>query len=67
MRRGDVSFHDSYLVHGSEPNRSATRRAALTVRYVPASTCIRDQPDRKQYLIRGRPANNGNVYYTVGS
>jgi ectoine hydroxylase-related dioxygenase (phytanoyl-CoA dioxygenase family) len=64
MRRGDVSFHDSYLVHGSEPNRSARRRAALTVRYVPASTRIKDQPDRKQFLIRGRAADNGNVYYT---
>lgn len=63
MRRGDVSFHDSYLVHGSEPNRSRARRAALTVRYVPAGTRIKDQPDRRQFLIRGRAAENGNVYY----
>jgi phytanoyl-CoA hydroxylase len=63
MKRGDVSFHDSYLVHGSEPNRTAGRRAALTVRYVPAGTRIQDQPDRKQFLVRGRAVENGNVYY----
>jgi phytanoyl-CoA hydroxylase len=66
MRRGDDSFHDSYLIHGSEPNRSNRRRAALTIRYVPASTRIKDQPDRRQFLVRGQAADNGNVYYTFG-
>lgn len=64
MRRGDLSLHDSYLVHGSEPNHSDRRRAAVTIRYVPASTRIQDTPDRRQFLVRGRPADNGNVYYT---
>src|SRR5437763_1765323 len=63
----EVALHDSYTTHGSEPNRSAGRRAALTVRYVPATTRIKDQPDRKQYLIRGRAADNGNVYYIFGA
>jgi ectoine hydroxylase-related dioxygenase (phytanoyl-CoA dioxygenase family) len=66
MRRGDLSLHDSYLIHGSEPNRSDRRRAALTIRYVPTSTRIKDQPDRKQYLVRGRAVDNGNVYYRFG-
>ena len=66
MRRGDLSLHDSYLVHGSEPNRTLSRRAALTIRYVPATTRITNTPDRRQYLIRGRPADNGNVYSTFG-
>jgi len=65
MRRGDVSLHDSYLVHGSEPNRSAHRRAALTIRYVPAATRITDTADRRQFLVRGRAVDNGNVYYSV--
>lgn len=64
MRRGDLSLHDSYLVHGSEPNRSAHRRAAVTIRYVPASARITDTPDRRQFLVRGRPTGNGSVYYT---
>lgn len=66
MRRGDVSLHDSYLIHGSEPNPSNARRAALTIRYVPASTRITDTADRRQYLVRGRPHDNGNVYYRFG-
>ena len=66
MRRGDVSFHDSYLVHGSEPNHSDRRRAALTIRYVPATTRIKDQPDRRQFLVRGKAVDNGNVYHQFG-
>lgn len=64
LRRGDVSFHHSYLVHGSEPNHSGRRRAGLTIRYVPPTTRIRDQPDRRQFLVRGTAAPNGNVYHT---
>jgi ectoine hydroxylase-related dioxygenase (phytanoyl-CoA dioxygenase family) len=66
LRRGDLSLHDSYLAHGSEPNRTDARRAGLTVRYVAATTRIKDQPDRKQYLVRGVAADNGNVYYRLG-
>lgn len=66
IRRGDLSLHDSYLVHGSEPNRTDRRRAGLTIRYVPASTRIKDQPDRRQFLVRGQEADNDNVYYPFG-
>jgi ectoine hydroxylase-related dioxygenase (phytanoyl-CoA dioxygenase family) len=66
MRRGDLSLHDSYLVHGSEPNRTSERRAAVTIRYVPAATRIKDQPDRRQFLVRGHASPNGNVYYAFG-
>ena len=66
MRRGDVSFHDSYIVHGSEPNYSDRRRAALTIRYIPASTRIHDTVDRRQFLVRGSATPNGNVYYQFG-
>jgi ectoine hydroxylase-related dioxygenase (phytanoyl-CoA dioxygenase family) len=66
MRRGNLSLHDSYLAHSSEPNRTNTRRAAVTIRYVPATTRIKDQPDRRQFLVRGQAAANGNVYYEFG-
>jgi ectoine hydroxylase-related dioxygenase (phytanoyl-CoA dioxygenase family) len=66
LRRGDLSLHDSFLVHGSEPNRSTRRRAALTIRYVPSTTRIQPREDRKQYLVRGKPSGNGNVYFLWG-
>jgi ectoine hydroxylase-related dioxygenase (phytanoyl-CoA dioxygenase family) len=62
LKRGDVSFHDSYIIHGSQANFSNRRRAALTVRYIPSSTRIQHRPDRKQYLVRGNAADNGNIY-----
>lgn len=66
LKRGDVSFHHSYLVHGSPANHSDRRRAALTIRYVPSTTRITPRDDRMQYLVRGRPADNGNVYFQFG-
>lgn len=66
LKRGDLSLHHSYIIHGSDANRSSRRRAALTVRYVPASTRIQPRADRKQYLVRGKAADNGNVYFTFG-
>ncbi len=42
LQAGQVSFHDSFLVHGSEPNRSAHRRAGYVVRLMPGS-CIWDR------------------------
>lgn len=66
LKRGDVSFHDSYIVHGSKANFSNRRRAALTVRYIPSSTKIQHRPDRKQYLVRGRALEPGNVYMKFG-
>ncbi len=65
LRRGDVSLHHSYLIHGSEPNNSSRRRAGLTIRYVPATTEIRNQPDRRQFLVRGEAVANGNIYHPI--
>ena len=38
LEPGMVSFHDVYTVHGSAPNNSGTRRAGLSVRYMPSSS-----------------------------
>ena len=35
---GQMSLHDVFLVHGSERNRSAKRRAGLAIRYMPATS-----------------------------
>lgn len=67
LKAGQVSLHDAYLVHGSEPNVSARRRAGLTLRYMPGTSLYeREQPmesgsntvplefaERPIWLVRG--------------
>jgi hypothetical protein len=38
LEPGQLSLHDVMLVHGSEPNTSARRRAGLTFRYMPSTS-----------------------------
>ena len=38
LEAGQFSLHDVYLIHGSDANRSAKRRAAFVIRYMPASS-----------------------------
>ena len=38
LRAGELSMHDVYLVHGSNPNRSGRRRAGYAMRYFPGTT-----------------------------
>jgi non-heme Fe2+,alpha-ketoglutarate-dependent halogenase len=55
LRAGEVSIHDDKLVHGSPANRSAARRAGLTIRY--SRTNVRCDlsvnPHFKAFLCRG--------------
>lgn len=38
LEAGQFSLHDIYLIHGSDANRSAKRRAAFVIRYMPATS-----------------------------
>ena len=38
LEAGQLSLHDIYLIHGSNPNRSPHRRAGLAIRYMPATS-----------------------------
>jgi len=38
LQPGQVSLHDIYLYHGSEPNLSANPRRGMTLRYMPTSS-----------------------------
>ncbi len=38
LEPGQVSFHDVYLVHGSNANRSTKRRAGVAIRYMPGTS-----------------------------
>lgn len=51
----ECSLHDSRIIHGAEPNRSAFRRCGYTMRYFPASTrmVLEKNPGWKIWLARG--------------
>ena len=38
LEPGQMSLHDVYMIHGSNRNQSARRRAGLAIRYMPASS-----------------------------
>lgn len=38
LEAGQMSLHDVYLLHGSNPNRSDRRRAGLAIRYMPGAS-----------------------------
>lgn len=38
LERGQVSLHDVYLMHGSEPNRSPHSRRGMTMRFMPTTS-----------------------------
>jgi ectoine hydroxylase-related dioxygenase (phytanoyl-CoA dioxygenase family) len=38
LEPGEMSLHDVYMIHGSNPNRSPVRRAGVAIRYMPATS-----------------------------
>ena len=50
---GQASLHHTYLIHGSNPNRSAARRIGFSVSYIP--TYVRQIGERRStaLLVRG--------------
>lgn len=76
LEAGQVSLHDVYLVHGSEPNRSTRRRAGYVCRYMPASATFDralgeelerrngavDYSRRPIWLVSGEDASGRNDY-----
>jgi hypothetical protein len=78
LRTRQVSFHDVYMIHGSGPNRSDHRRAALIVRLMPASSYYdhalgaeigKKHPsqgygERPLYLVSGQDRAGNN--FTIG-
>ena len=55
LEAGQMSLHDVYLIHGSNPNRSTRRRAGLAIRYMPGSSLF----DRKASV------GDSSIGYTV--
>jgi hypothetical protein len=55
LQAGQMSLHDVYLIHGSNPNRSTRRRAGLAIRYMPGTSLF----------DRAAKAAGSNAGYTV--
>ncbi len=74
LEAGQVSLHDIFLVHGSEPNRSGKPRRGMTLRYMPTTSVYRrDLADARQggplamsertlYLMRGIDRSGENDF-----
>jgi hypothetical protein len=62
---GQMSIHDSEILHGSRPNRSAEKRVGFAIRFVdpaarprygrPEAVLARGRDDYGHFEIRGRP------------
>ena len=57
LKAGDLSIHDSFIIHGSEANQSGRRRAGYTMRYANAATVAVDMDEHwvDVYRVRGNP------------
>ena len=61
LKRGQISLHDVYMVHGSEENKSSKSRRAMTMRFMPTTSVFdhkfvfntRDFSITKIYQARG--------------
>ncbi|MEM7032331.1 MAG: phytanoyl-CoA dioxygenase family protein [Chloroflexota bacterium] len=55
LEPGQVSLHDVYLYHGSEPNLSDNSRRGMTLRFMPTTSVYRH--DLPTHSTRGGPLN----------
>jgi hypothetical protein len=51
---GEMSLHDVLIVHGSEPNRSTSRRVGFSIRYIPSRLQSVGSDRNCATLVRGR-------------
>ena len=79
LKAGQMSLHDVYMIHGSNPNYSARRRAGIAIRYMPGSSFLeRRRPEgisntgprvdfstRPLWLVRGQDLTGKNDF-TIG-
>jgi len=68
LKAGECSFHEPYLIHGSNPNFSDKRRCGYTMRFMPVTTKLLKSPrfpTHPLYLLRGEDKHGNNVYVNV--
>lgn len=62
LEPGGVEVHHPNLIHGSHANNSARWRRGLTIRYIPASTRIKESNWPSAFLLRGEAVPGVNEY-----
>ena len=67
MAAGSLSVHDSFVLHGSDPNTSGRRRAAYTMRYANAKTVRVNTGEHwvPVYLVRGEAGEGAANYVDI--
>ncbi len=67
MGAGSLSIHDSFILHGSDANRSRRRRAGYTVRYCSTDSARVDVDSHPHpvFLVRGRSGPRGERYTSL--
>ena len=79
LEAGQMSLHDVFLLHGSEPNHSPRSRRGMTMRFMPTTslfdrTIASEQArkfgfvsheNRQVLLMRGVDRHGGNEFYNV--
>ena len=61
LKRGQISLHDVYMVHGSEENKSPKSRRAMTMRFMP-TTSIFDH----RFVFNARDFSITKIYQARG-
>ena len=75
LKRGQISLHDVYMVHGSEENKSSKSRRAMTMRFMPTTSVFdhrfvfntRDFSITKIYQARGIDKSMKNNIITLNT
>ena len=60
LEAGQISLHDVYLIHGSEPNRSEHSRRGMTLRFMPTTSHYDRAIEQQQYADTIKSANTDN-------
>jgi ectoine hydroxylase-related dioxygenase (phytanoyl-CoA dioxygenase family) len=77
LKAGQISLHDVYLLHGSEPNTSPRPRRGMTMRFMPTTSVfdrdlarekaqrlkIVDHSSRQVFLLRGVDRSGANTFH----
>ena len=67
LKRGQISLHDVYLVHGSDANFSQNSRRAMTMRFMPTTSVFDHDLARKKYKnLNTSKYSNRKIYHARG-